>query len=505
MPPAPLHAHHHGKVRGDDQNPRSPEFEGRFGRMFRTLPPAEFSPGDLHALAEAMAAGADVTSADEVDDEENRAISAGHTYLGQFIDHDLTFDPASSLQQQNDPDALVDFRTPRFDLDCVYGRGPDDQPYLYRVDGVHLLLGEALTGAPTDANARGVPRNTPAPGEPARALIGDKRNDENVIVSQLHAIFLRFHNKMVDVLTQGTTLPDFAEAQRLVRWHYQWVVLNDFLRTIIQAAVLGEVAPHIRKKTNVLKDPPHLHFYKPKKAAFIPVEFSVAAYRFGHSMVRPVYRLNPTTGELPIFSATGPSLVGFQPFPTNLAIDWGKFFHMDARPATGPTRLLPAYKIDTSLVNPLKTLPASVAGDPPPSLAERNLLRGLRMGLPSGQAVASAMGVTPIADAKLKVGKATEEDSNTNPHLTDISAAFTRSAPLWYYILAEAQQEFAQNSTPIRLGPVGGRIVAEVFLGLMLEDKHSFLRQNPLWEPFAQFRKADGTFGMAELIRAAQS
>jgi heme peroxidase len=504
-PHADVHDHHHGKVRGADRNPRSPQFEGRFGRMFRTLPPAEFSPNDLHALAEAMAAGLDVTSADEADDEENSGISAGFTYLGQFIDHDLTFDPASSLQQQNDPDALVDFRTPRFDLDCVYGRGPDDQPYLYRADGVHMLPGDALTGAANDPHARGVPRNVPAPTEPARALIGDKRNDENVIVSQLHAIFLRFHNKVVDVLTHGATLPDFAEAQRLVRWHYQWVVLNDFLPTIIRQHVLAEVAPHIHKKANILQDPPDVRFYHPRNNAFIPVEFSVAAYRFGHSMVRPVYRLNSTTGELPIFSTTGPSLVGFEPFPTNLAVDWGKFFHMDTRPPTGPTRLLPAYKIDTSLVNPLKTLPASVAGDPPPSLAERNLLRGLRMGLPSGQAVASAMGVPPIPDAKLKVGKATEEDTPTNRRLTDISAAFTHSAPLWYYILAEAQQEFAHNSTPIRLGRVGGRIVAEVFLGLMLEDRHSFLRQNPLWEPFQQFRKADGTFGMAELIRAAQA
>ena len=222
-------------------------------------------------------------------------------------------------------------------------------------------------------------------------------------------------------------------------------------------------------------------------------------------MVRPVYRLNPTTPELPIFSTTGPSLVGFQPFPKDFGIDWGKFFNMDTRPTTGPTRRLPAYKIDTSLVEPLKTLPPSIAGDPPPSLAERNLLRGLRMGLPSGQVVALAMGLQPIADEKLKVGKATKDDTPTNKKLTDISAAFTESAPLWYYVLAEAQQEFKDDNTPIRLGPLGGGIVAEVFLGLMLEDRHSFLRQNPLWKPFSQFRNANGTFGMAELIRAAQA
>jgi len=480
-------------------------FEGRFGRLFRTLPAAEFAPNDLHLLAEAIAADPDETSADDLDAEENSGISAGYTYLGQFIDHDLTFDPASSLQQQNDPDALVDFRTPRFDLDCLYGRGPADQPYLYRADGVHMLLGNALTGADNDPHARSVPRNQPEPSEPARALIGDPRNDENIIVSQLHAIFLRFHNKVVEVLQHGATLPDFAQVQRFVRWHYQWVVLHDFLPTMILAEVLAEVAPHIGNHTNIVTDPPQLRLYKPKHDAFIPVEFSVAAYRFGHSIVRPNYRLNATTAQLPIFASTGPSLVGFQAFPTDLAIDWGKFFAMEARPATGATRLMPAYKIDTSLVNPLKTLPLSVAGDPPPSLAERNLLRGLSMGLPSGQAVALAMGFEPIADADLHVGKATEEDTPTNPLLTDISPAFTEAAPLWYYILAEAQQAFEDDTTPIQLGAVGGRIVAEVFLGLLLEDKHSFLRQNPLWEPFDQFRRPDGTFGMAELIRAAQS
>jgi hypothetical protein len=498
-------AHHHGKVRGADLGPRSPLFEGRFGRMFRSLPPAEFSPADLRALAKEMIKPEPhPTPADDLDAEENSGITAGYTYLGQFIDHDLTFDPASSLQQQDDPDALVDFRTPRFDLDSVYGRGPADQPYLYRDDGVHMLLGVPLSSA-NDAGAHGLPRNAPEGGGPARALIGDKRNDENVIVSQLHAVFLRFHNKVADLLTQGSALPDFEEAQRFVRWHYQWVVLNDFLPTIIRPDVLAGVAPHIGKKTNVLVDPPDLRFYKPKKDAFIPVEFSVAAYRFGHSMVRPTYRLSPTTDELPIFSTSGPSLVGFQPFPTELGIDWGKFFRMDSRPAIGPTRRLPAYKIDTSLVDPLGNLPSSVADDPPPSLAERNLLRGLRMGLPSGQVVAMAMGVPLIPDTELKVGKATEEDSGSNRALTAISPAFTKSAPLWYYILAEAQQQFQNDSTAIRLGPVGGRIVAEVFIGLMLEDKHSFLRQNALWQPFAEFRASDGTFGMADLIRAAQS
>src|SRR3954454_9471413 len=174
-------------LRGLEVPRGSEQFEGRFGRMFRTLTPAEHTEDDLTKLAAAMTAEREdpPTPEDEDDDEENPDISAGYTYFGQFIDHDLTFDPASSLQKTNDPDGLVDFRTPRFDLDCVYGRGPDDQPYLYDDDGIHLLHGtRQLTGNPHDPNTFDLPRDTRGTGE-RRAIIGDPRNDENVIVSQL--------------------------------------------------------------------------------------------------------------------------------------------------------------------------------------------------------------------------------------------------------------------------------------------------------------------------------
>ncbi len=491
---------HHGSVRGADLSRRSSQFEGRFGRMFRTLPAADFNEDILKALEEAMTAEAEEqpTPETERDDEENSGISAGYTYLGQFIDHDLTFDPASSLERKNDQDGLVDYRTPRFDLDCVYGRGPDDQPYLYRDDGLHMLVGDPLRGNDSDPNARGVPRNRPEGEEPARALLGDPRNDENVIVSQLQAAMLRFHNRMVDFLHSKA----FEEVQRAVRFHYQWVVINDFLRTIIGEEMLHSILPHLKAGTNVLKDPPQLKFYRPQKEGFIPVEFSVAAYRFGHSMVRPIYRLNTNLDRLPIFSMRGESLLGFRAFPANWGIDWSLFFKMGDAPELGPTRVQPAYKVDTSLVNPLGSLPESVVPKPS-SLAERNLLRGWRMGLPSGQMVATAMGIEPISDDNLRVGKATGEDTPTNKKLSEISPLFEGNAPLWYYILAEAQQQFVDNRTPIRLGPVGGRIVGEVFVGLMMADSHSFLRQDPLFVPFGEFRSAKGGFDMADLIKQA--
>ena len=503
--------HHGALIRGADLIPRSDFIEGRFGRLFRSLQAAPHTEADLIRLAEKMTAEKEDTPTpeDQIDDEENTGtkkdpgISAGYTYLGQFLDHDITFDPNSSLEKQNDPDALVDFRSPRFDLDCLYGKGPSDQPYLYRDDGLHLLEGDPLTGNADGTAARDLPRNRPAPGEPERALIGDPRNDENVIVSQLQGMFIRFHNRMVDFLRQKNGGVTFEEAQSAVRWHYQWVILHDFLPTVAGKQAVAAVLPDIFDAKTSRVSPAKLSLYKPRKDAFIPVEFSVAAYRFGHSMVRPIYRLNGKVPRLPIFSQDPNSgLTGFRAFPRNWAIDWPLFFRNGNSPATGPGRLQPAYKIDTSLVNPLGNLPASVGGNAP-SLPERNLLRGLRMGLPSGQMVARSMGLEVIPDEKLTIGKATEESSASNPKLIEISSAFRDNAPLWYYILAEAQQAFVTNDTPIRLGPVGGRIVCETFVGLMWQDRHSFLRQRPDFRPFDEFLLSSGQFNISALLAQA--
>src|SRR5215472_15730014 len=119
---------HGALLRGLTTVPHSRSFEGRFGRMFRSLPPAQFglteteNTDNLRKLGDALSADFDPPK--DGQDEEESGIPSLYTYLGQFIDHDITFDPASSLQKQNDPDALIDFRTPAFDLDNVYGRGP---------------------------------------------------------------------------------------------------------------------------------------------------------------------------------------------------------------------------------------------------------------------------------------------------------------------------------------------------------------------------------------------
>jgi hypothetical protein len=477
-------------IRGLMSAKRSPLFQGRFGRMFRSLPPATFGHTDqanedhLGRLGAAMSASFDVVK--DGKDEEESGIPALYTYLGQFIDHDLTFDPASSLQQQNDPDALIDFRTPAFDLDNVYGRGPEDQPYMYGGDH-SFLLGDPLHGG--DANAKDLPRND---ANPRRALIGDPRNDENTIVSQLQGLFLRFHNR---ALADHPTLP-FPEVQKLVRFHYQYVVIHDFLPRIVHSSVLADLKSHGRYDRHQIK------FFHWRQDPFMPVEFSVAAYRLGHSMIRPGYRLNDNI-LLPIFpvpsQALPEGLTGFRAMNPDWGIDWGRFIDTDARkydgsPADNAKRLQFAYRLDTSLVNPLSALPATVAANPS-SLAERNLLRGWRLGLPSGQHVAHAMGVKPLHDHEILIGKATGAAGDAvaiDDKTLNLPGVFKKNCPLWTYVLAEAMRHQEDVKIPVkesvtiktpRLGPVGGRIVAEVFLGLLFGDPNSMLSLDPQWQP----------------------
>ena len=498
-------------TRGLTLSRSSPLFSGPYGRIFRSLPPADYGDNDLasEAALEQLggAIGADPDPVKDGPDLEESGIPAAYTYFGQFVDHDLTFDPASLLQRQNDPDALVDYRTPRFDLDSVYGRGPDDQPYLY--DGKKFVVGEQLTGKALDTDIVG---NDLQRNQNGRAIIGDPRNDENVIVSQLQGLFLRFHNKLVD--SHGDL--SFVEVQRLVRFHYQWMVLNDFLPQIVCPEVLAEVLPHRVKGTNVRLDPPNLLFYNPKDEPFMPLEFSVAAYRFGHSMVRPGYRLNDDIGPFPIFpfktDLNGTALTGFDAFPLDWAIDWGRFVDLQPRPfgdgdhpenPDNPKRMQLAYKIDTSVVNPLTSLPARVTG-PPANLATRNLLRGWRLRLPSGQDVARAIGVPVLEDDKIKIGKFSGEAGAIRGNVVRVGgAAFTGKCPLWAYVLAETvETELPVQTTDgekmiktRRLGHVGGRIVAETIVGILAHDSASYLNQDPLFDP--------GQFGLKEFVKAA--
>lgn len=330
--------HHHQLQRGFDNIPSSSTRAGRFGRMFRSLPTFELD--DPETLLGQVAERMTVDTGDPGDawDEslDHPSLPAGYTYLGQFIDHDITFDPVSSLERQNDPDALHNFRTPRYDLDSVYGQGPADQPYLYRsalndpLKGIALLLGETVSTEPS-RKGPDLPRNSEDV-----ALLGDPRNDENLIVSQLHSVMLRFHNRVVEGISSSTALTGsnlFKEAQRIARWHYQWVVVHDFLVRIAGKAVVDDILDKSTPYTAgcagdafaVLR--PKLLFYKPDPNPYMPVEFSVSAYRFGHSLIRPSYAFNAfveqaSGGPTVLFSDNPDPLSNLNGFRT-LPPEWG--------------------------------------------------------------------------------------------------------------------------------------------------------------------------------------
>jgi len=450
---------------------------GRFGRLFGNLPPfASDTPQIRKALLEIgmpdgiMDAGDQLAAgpvnlitdpALNLNNVNNPKMTAGMTFLGQFIDHDITFDPTSSLERQVDPEMIANFRTPTLALDNVYGAGPAASPHLFDQEegqGIKFLIEE--TGTP---NRFDLPRNTQN-----TALIGDPRNDENLIVSQLHLGMLKFHNNVCDFVVSefGVTELDqvFAEAQRIVRWHYQWILLHEFLPLTCGESVVEDILKNGRR------------FYVWRNEPFIPVEFSVAAYRFGHSQIRPSYRTNFTgaTGGGQLFqfifkhdanqnSPEEDDLSGSARKPWRF-IDWRTFFNF------GDALVRPNKKIDPLLSTPLFALPPTVVPNPNPvsnpiSLAQRNLLRHLTFSLPSGQRVAKAMQLTPLSDGDFDDLKQHGLENRT---------------PLWFYILREAQ--ILEKGE--RLGPVGGRIVAEVFIGLIQGDDKSFLSQEPDWKPF---------------------
>ena len=449
-----------------------------YGQMFPSLPAATFDSGSLTTLSQKIMATAETNPTPEgvVDGEENLDISAGYTYFGQFIDHDLTKDERPNDLTTPTPIAnLVNLRTPQLDLDSLYLSGPATSPQLYNTDGMHLLTGTTLTNSP-DTNAMDLPRNSSG-----QAIIGDGRNDENRIVAGIHSLFIRLHNQTVDrVRTKNAQLTNtqvFTEARKQVVAEYQRVIIDDFLPHIVGKRTMNSVLSTRNGRTTA-----RLKFYT--ACAQMPVEFSVAAYRFGHSMVRGLYRLNSSVDRLPVFSGSfgtpGVDLVGFSPAPSNFGIDWSLFLS-GGKNSGGIVQS--SYKADASITNSLSLLPLPVSSAGPADLGLRNLLRSSQLGLPSGQDVARAMGITPLRDDQILVGKATGDAADAVA-INTISPAFAGKTPLWVYVLAEATATaytvrngaiVGKQRAPFQLGAVGGRIVAETFVGLLASDPHSIL------------------------------
>jgi hypothetical protein len=489
--------------------PPDPEF---FGRLFPGLPP--FAPATDAVRAALIEVGMQGGILDARDDllagpkalildptvngnptatnaygtnPDNPTMTAGSTFVGQFTDHDITFDQTSQLGVPQNPLTSPNTRTPALDLDSVFGGGPGMRPDLYVENpdgsvGPQLKIGSG--GVHED-----VPRIPNGDGT-YTALLGDPRNDENMVIAGLHAAHILFYNRVLSQLADvaegyfpsvaagdiSNSYVQFLIAREVTLWHYQWLLVNEHLPQIVGQSMVDDVLTNGNR-----------FYLPPARDAFMPIEFGAAAYRFGHSMVRPSYRANFTSGTGDSTSPTadpffalvfdpgapefsGPvnydrdDLLGGFPAPRRY-IGWQTFFDL------GDGQVKNNKKVDTDISSVLFTLPlpaiAPHTQTAPTVLPQRNLLRQLTWGLPSGQAVAQLMGVDALTPADLA-------------DISNVYSPFATSTPLWYYTLAEAQVV----AGGLTLGPVAGRIVAETLIGLLRADPASYLSAYPGFQPF---------------------
>ena len=491
-----------GSVFAQGRNPN------RFGRMFPRLRPfATANPQVRAALLQMGRAGGMMDAKDDLtkspaelitnlalsaNNPNNPNHTAGTTFMGQFLDHDMTFDQTSRLGIPTEPRRSPNARNPTLQLDSVYGLGPRGSPQLYNpADRAKLRIesGGLFEDVPRDTNKV--------------AIISDPRNDENLMISGLQAAFIKFHNRAVDyVRQQGTSShrdPDedgdddnrhsiegvFQRARRLTVWHYQWMIVHEFLPQIIGQPLADEIMNHGAR------------FFRPEDGeGFIPVEFSAAAYRFGHSLIRPSYRANMAGDNgKPFFGMVfSPGQSGV-PDPSDMSggaraprrfIGWQTFFNF------GDGQVKPNKIIDTRLSTPLFNLPTPIIfgfeNGQPTLLPQRNLLRHLTFQLPSGQAIAREMGVPLLSAGDLS-------------DLQGLGVGFETSTPLFFYILREAHI----MTSGLTLGPVGGRIVGEVFAGMLMSDDESYLSVNRNWRPTLPTRggSVTGNFRMIDFLTFA--
>jgi hypothetical protein len=473
---------------------RSREPRLRFGKMFPDL--EEFRPTQksLVELGQAMNASADVC--------DNPLLSAGFTYLGQFIDHDTTFDLTETPPIDNVPvDRIKQGRTPSLDLDSLYGGEVDKarDPKLYEADGVHLRLGSTKPDSafpvwksfPNDLPRTAVDNQT--------ALVGDPRNDENLAVAQTALAFIKFHNSVVDILKKDYSGEElFKEARRKVVKHYQWIVLHDFLPGLLQRDVLEAVINEGCK-----------HFLpNPGEEPFMPLEFSRAAFRIGHSQVRSEYEWNrffqsgnrATLIQLLRFTGfRGGDLFGNDRLPSTWIVDWTRFFDFAEYPGLGKNPLLNFTKrIDTSLAKEFSNLPLPPNWPPVMrSLSVIDLLRGSEVGLPAAQMIANRLKESALKPGSIRV-LTPDEVAARHPEIVR-HYNFDKLTPLWYYVLREAEVLWQG----MRLGPVGSYIIAETFVGLIKASVISILRKEQLedihWLPDLGPVKSE-RFNMADML-----
>ena len=487
---------------------------GNFGMLLPEDPPIptwaeEFGIAELAAdenIEERVAAekianvlgGRDRIMHDARGTSGNSDIPAAYTFFAQFVDHDITLDARSELTSEaltrEEVERLPNLRSASLDLDSVYGFGPDVSPHLYdREQPWRLLVGSQVGDV---ENPNDVPRRADG-----TALIGDPRNDENIFLSQMHLLFLRFHNRrIIDLLIRRDNRRGedanqplrFEDVQRDVRYHYQALVLHDFLSRICDERVYRLVLRRIlaRDAASFLLQP------DASGRIIMPIEFSAAAYRFGHTLVRSNYPANSTYPSIGIFDERL-GTTGLRPIPPKLTVDWR--FLLDVDPHQVYVR---SKAIDHLLADELVDLPLPVAGrDARPqdrSLAFRNLLRGYVLGLPSGQRVEAALAAldypirTPGDEEyqDLRLGEilaGADLDAETRNRLAN-------HTPLFLYLMREAGIRGGGN----RLGPVGSAILMEVF-GAMLVHCDTFLRVDG-WTPDLNIAR-NGNLTLADIVR----
>ena len=406
---------------------------------------------------------------------DNPTHPAGVTFMGQFLDHDITRDAGSRLGRATPVRRSTNLRSATFDLDSVYGGGPDESPELYEGFRLRIESGGQFEDLLRD--------------DDGNAILGDDRNDENLMLSGLQCAFIMFHNAVLaDVSGPTPTAANFEATQQIVRHHYQWIIVHEILPQFVGQGMVDDIVGNGRQ------------VYTPDIAR-IPLEFQTAAYRFGHSMIRPSYRAN-LAGDHgdPFFAMVfNPDASGDDPEDLTgrhraerRFIGWQTFFDF------GDGEVKPNKVIDTTMSTPLFQLPMfaipTARGEDvgPTSLATRNLLRHITWGIPSGQRVADAMGVDRLSARDLSdVGQ--------------LGANLDRSTPLFFYVLREADVV----AGGLHLGPVGGRIVGEVFVGILEADPTSYLNSTETgggpWRPtLAQRTGSVGVdFTMVDLLTIA--
>lgn len=413
--------------------------------------------------------------------------AAGMTFFGQFIDHDITSDTQSAIGTRIDPRSIRNVRTPALDLDCVYGDGNEASPYLYHPDHAGFLL------FGTKDNARDLARNSHG-----TALIGDMRNDENQIVSQLQGAFVCMHNILMTALqedahlvpaafegiraqaiTEGYTPSErpFQAARRILRLHYQWIVLNDFLPAFVDA----EVLKGIRQAFADGKLPQPFTQASP----IMPIEFSGAAYRFGHATVQNDYALNGKSGDVKLFDIMRKE---FHSRPEELNIEFSRLFDFPGNSNFQKARPI-GRKLAGSIFNlhfidePLKIAGQELSLEDSRKLPHRNIFRDrMTLELPSGQQMARLMHVPEIAAPK---------------ELRDHGITKT---PLWYYCLHEAEKHGG------KLGPVGGTIVAGTLMRLLVLDADSIICSTHDFKPWTALGASkDGNFSLGHMLACVET